>query len=81
MINTSLLCQPSIRRNKLWLLPVLQPLPARPNARPGQSARGERLKGARRRRKQAGLYRRNFSRGIFRPRVSTRWFDVVRLQP
>jgi hypothetical protein len=51
-INTLLLCQPSIRRNKLWLHPVLQPLPARPNARPGQSARGERLKDAWRRRKR-----------------------------
>ena len=40
-INASMLCQPPIRRIQLWLLPVPQPLPARPNARPGQSARGE----------------------------------------
>ena len=40
-INATMLCQPPIRRIQLRLLPVPQPLPARPNARPGQSARGE----------------------------------------
>ena len=46
--------------------PVPQPPPAQPNVRPGQSARGERLTRARRRRKTRELRFRPQARPIFR---------------